>query len=190
MSKEERETIEAKILELERLLEGKASEKEVFRAIVREKDPKVSFDAIVEYFQRKLGWKEKILMPLSKHLFIVCKDGKPIVKAACGYEFGDYRVNWKIFAKVIVRRTREEMLEIYPYFMHPDPDWCEIREYICPGCGKLLSVEIVPPGYPPIFEFLPDLVTFYEEWLGREFPCGKVEFKDLTLEEVKKRIRT
>lgn len=181
--------LEAKIKELERLLENKADEKEIFRVIVREKDPNLSFDAIIEYFQRKVEWKERILMPISKHLFIVCKDGKPIVKAFCGYEFGDFRVNWKIFAKVLVRRSREDVEQVYPHFMHGDPEWVEIREYICPGCGKLLSVEAVPPGYPPIFEFLPDIVAFYESWLGREFPCSKVEFKDLTAEEIKKRIK-
>jgi len=181
--------LEAKIRELERLLENKASEQEIFRVITSDKDPEISFDAIIEYFQRKVPWKEKILMPLSKHLFIVCKDGKPIVKAACGYEFGDFRINWKVFCKVRVRNTIEDMQEIYPPFMHPDPDWMEIREYICPGCGKLLAVEAVPPGYPPIFEYLPDIVTFYEKWLGRPFPCGKVEFKDLTIEFIRKNIR-
>lgn len=182
------EELEAKIKEIERLLENKADEKEIFRVIAREKDPKLSFDAILEYFQRKVEWKERILMPISKHLFIVCKDGKPIVKAFCGYEFGDYRINWKIFAKVFVRKGKE-IEEIYPHFMHGDQEWVEIREYVCPGCGKLLSVEAVSPGYPPIFEFLPDIVAFYEDWLGKEFPCSKVEFKDLTIEEIRRRIK-
>ncbi len=180
-----KEKLEAKIREISRLLEAKASDQEVFKVIASEKDPETSFDAIIEYFQRQVPWKEKILLPISKHLFIVCKDGKPIVKAACGYEFGDFRINWKVFAKVRVRRGDEELREIYPNFMYGDAEWYELREYICPKCGKLLSVEAVPPGYPPIFEFLPDIVTFYEKWLGREFPCEKVEFKDLTLECIK-----
>jgi len=173
---------------LERLLEDKATDEEIFKVITSEKDPITRFDAIISYFQNKVPWREKILMPLSKHLFIICKDGTPIVKAACGYEFGDFRINWKVFANVRVRRTRKEFLELYPYFMHGDPDWVEIREYICPKCGKLLAVEAVPPGYPPIFEYLPDIVTFYEKWLGREFPCKKVEFKDLTNEYIKQHI--
>ena len=181
----EREKVESLVSLLERMLEGKSSENELFRVITGDKDPVARFDAIIEYFQRRVPWKERILLPLSKHLFIVCKDGKPIVKAACGYEFGDYRINWKVFSRVRVRRTREELRELYPYFMHGDPKWFELREYICPGCGKLLAVESVPIGYPPIFEFLPDLVTFYEKWLGREFPCGRVEARDLTLEYVK-----
>jgi len=183
------EKLKRKIEQLERLLENKASEKEIFEAIVSEKDPETSFDAILSYFQQKVPWSEKILLPLSKHLFIVCKNGKPIVKAACGYEFGDFRINWKVFCKVIVRDSYESLEELYPPFMHCDPEWMEIREYICPGCGKLLAVEAVPPGYPPVFEFLPDIVTFYEKWLGREFPCEKVEFRDLTLDYIKEALR-
>ena len=59
------------------------------------------------------------------------------------------------------------MLEIYPDKMHPDPDWNEIREYYDPVSHTLLDVESVPPGYPPIHDFLPDLETFYRDWLGR-----------------------
>ncbi len=184
-----RDVVEAKIKELERLLENKASEDEVFRVIATDKNPEISFEAIIEYFQRKVPWKEKIILPLSKHLFIVCKDGVAIVKAACGHEFGDFRINWKIFAKVRVRRGYDALEEIYPPFMHPDPEWMELREYLCPGCGKLLAVEAVPPGYPPVFEFLPDVITFYEKWLGREYPCEKVEVKDLTIEYIKKNFK-
>jgi acetone carboxylase, gamma subunit (EC 6.4.1.6) len=183
------ERLKRKIEQLARLLENKASEREIFEVIAGDKDPETSFDAIINYFQQRVPWKERILMPLSKHLFIVCKDGKPIVKAACGYEFGDFRINWKVFTKVIVRDTNESLEELYPPFMHADPEWMEIREYVCPGCGTLLAVEAVPPGYPPIFEFLPDIVTFYEKWLGREFPCGKVEFKDLTNEYIMEVVR-
>ena len=28
----------------------------------------------------------------------------------------------------------------------------------------------VPPGYPPVHDFVPDLRGFYEEWLGRPLP--------------------
>jgi len=35
--------------------------------------------------------------------------------------------------------------------------------------GKL-SVEAVPPGYPTVFNFLPDIDTFYEKWLGKRAP--------------------
>jgi acetone carboxylase gamma subunit len=47
-----------------------------------------------------------------------------------------------------------------------------------------LEVEAVPRGCPPDFDFLPDLDTFYREWLGRPLP-DEQEFKDKTLEVVR-----
>jgi hypothetical protein len=43
----------------------------------------------------------------------------------------------------------------------------ELREYYDPLDGTLLEVEAVPPGYPVIHSFQPDLEAFYAEWLGR-----------------------
>ncbi|MCK4388127.1 MAG: acetone carboxylase subunit gamma, partial [Dehalococcoidia bacterium] len=43
----------------------------------------------------------------------------------------------------------------------------------CPGCLALLDTELASPGYPPIFNFLPDIDTFYEEWLGSPAPDKK-----------------
>ncbi|BDB98408.1 acetone carboxylase subunit gamma [Saccharolobus caldissimus] len=191
MNEEEKvKRVEQRIQLLERLLQAKSPIDEVFRVIAGDKeDPEIAFDAIIEYFQRKVNWKEKILLPINDHLFIVCKDGKPIVKAACGYEFGDFRVNWKVFCKIRVRRNTEDYLEIYPWWQHAHPYFMELREYYCPGCYKLLATEAVPIGHPVVFEFLPDIVTFYEKWLKRPFPCGKVEFKDLTNEYIKNSIK-
>ena len=65
-----------------------------------------------------------------------------------------------------------------------DPSWVQIREYSCPGCGVQLEVEAVPRGCPPDFEFLPDLDTFYRDWLERPLP-DKQEFADKTLDVVR-----
>jgi acetone carboxylase gamma subunit len=62
------------------------------------------------------------------------------------------------------------MREIYPRFAHSDPDWMQLREFFCPSCARLLEVEAVPPGYPVIHDFLPDVEGFYTGWLGRELP--------------------
>ena len=42
---------------------------------------------------------------------------------------------------------------------------------------------VMPRGAPPDFEFLPDLDTFYREWLGRPLPTQEA-FEDKTLETV------
>ena len=128
------------------------------------------FNIILEILQGRVPWKEKILLPLHEHLYVVSKDNQRIVKCDCGYEFGDYRENWKYKCRVRVRDTEEDIGELYPKYMGSDPKWEELREYICPGCLTLLDVEAVPPGYPTIFNFLPDIDTFYEKWLGKKAP--------------------
>ena len=46
----------------------------------------------------------------------------------------------------------------------------ELHEFYCPGCWSLLEVEAVPPGYPAVFDFEPDIDTFYADFLGRPPP--------------------
>jgi len=169
------------------LIEGRLSMEELYRIISSDKNPG-RFKLVLEVLQEKVPWDEKIILPLSDSLFIVCKDNKPIVKCKCGFEFGDYRVNWKLKAKVFVRDTLESLQELYKPFMHSDPNWTEIREYYCPGCFTLLETEVVPPGYPVIFDFLPDINAFYREWLGEEPPC-EAEFMDKTLEYIRERMK-
>ena len=172
-----------KIKRMADMIEGRMSTQELLQIITGDKDPE-AFDALIAYFQNKVEWKEPILLPLTDHLLIVAKGDRAIVKCTCGHEFEDYRVNWKVKARVRVRDTVEAFQEIYPPYMHPDPDWQHLREYYCPGCYSLLEVETVPPGYPPVFDALPDLQTFYREWLGRTLPVAGHEFKDLTAEYI------
>jgi acetone carboxylase gamma subunit len=51
--------------------------------------------------------------------------------------------------------------------MHADPKWMELREYYDPLDGTLLEIEAVPPGYPIVHSFQPDLEAFYAHWLKR-----------------------
>ena len=143
------------------LIDGKLKWKRLKEIISSEKDAD-RFEKVVEILQERLGWKEKIVLPLSEHLYIVEKNKKYIIKCDCGYEFCDYRENFKTKCKVILRDTVELMEEIYPPYMHSDPELMELREYCCPGCFTLLEIEAVPPGYPVIFNFLPDLESLYE----------------------------
>jgi acetone carboxylase gamma subunit len=154
---------------LERLIDGDLSWDELKAIIAGRKDPD-RFDRILNILQHRMPWKEKILLPLHEHLYVVSKEGKRIVKCDCGYEFGDYRENWKTKCRVRVRDTAKDIEELYPKYMGCDPEWEELREYFCPGCFTLLDVEAVPPGYPTVFNFLPDIDIFYEKWLGRRPP--------------------
>ncbi len=113
--------------------------------------------------------EDRVLLPFGLHLCIVeLPSGERVIKSDTGHVFCDYRENWKKHALIRVRSSREEMLEIYPDKMHPDPEWNEIREYYDPESMVLLDVESLPPGYPAVHDFLPDLETFYRDWLGEE----------------------
>jgi len=143
------------------------------------------FDKYVAILQERVSYDEKILMPLGDHLNVVDKDGERIVKCDCGHEFGDYRINWKLGCQVYVRKTDEEIGEVVtiPEARH-NTDLVEMREFYCPGCYALLGVEVVPPGYPPMFEMLPDLDAFYREWLVEPLPDESPDwFQDKTLEK-------
>jgi len=139
------------------------------------------FDKYVEILQERVSWPDHIVLPFGEHLYIVKKPSGAkapagstppsyVIKCHCGHEFCDYRENWKLEALIGVRDTVERLREIYPDKMHGDPDWNVLREYFCPGCKTLLEVEAVPPGYPPVHDFVPDLEGFYADWLGRPLP--------------------
>jgi acetone carboxylase gamma subunit len=142
------------------------------------------FDKYVEIMQARVDFSDPILLPLTPMLFIVAsKDGR-VVKCRCGHDFGDYHVNWKLSALIHVRDDAESLGEIYRGREMPDPAWVQVREYICGGCGAQLEVEAVPRGCPPDFDFLPDLDTFYREWLGRPLP-DTADNRDRTLDKIR-----
>jgi len=171
------------ISEIERLIDGKLPWARV-QEIMKEAKDADRFDKWVQILQTRQSWDDRILLPLSPSLFIVQKKNKErVVKCACGQEFGDYRVNWKLSANIFVRDSDEALREVYRGSEQPDAAWTQVREYSCPGCGAMLEVEAVPRGTPPDFEILPDLDTFYREWLGRPLE-DEQEFTDKTLETV------
>jgi acetone carboxylase, gamma subunit len=129
------------------------------------------FDKYVALLQDRVPWADRIVLPFGEHLFVVSKGGGSyVVKCECGHEFCEYRQNWKLDALINVRSTPAQLQEIYPEKMYGRPDYNSLREYFCPGCLTLLEVEAVPPGYPVIHDFVPDLEGFYEVWLGRSLP--------------------
>ena len=128
------------------------------------------FARYCEILTERLGWADPIVLPLGESLVIVRTADGFVVRCHCGHEFGDYRANWKLAARIRVRDSEESLEEIYPGRRKCDPRWMEIRELICPGCARLLEVEAVAPGYPLTFDFLPDLDAFYTSFLGEPLP--------------------
>ena len=129
------------------------------------------FDAYLALLQERVEWDDPIVLPFGEHLFVVAKRGpRYVIKCDCGHEFCAHTDNWKLEALIRVRDDAESLREIYPEKMHGDPAWNVLREYFCPGCRTQLEVEAVPPGYPVVHDFVPDLEGFYQEWLGRPLP--------------------
>lgn len=155
------------------LIDGKLDWNTLHQMLSTPKDPE-RFDQYISILQERVPWSDPILLPYSMHLYIVQKEnGDRVIKCDCGYEYGDYRENWKLNALIYVRDSEESLAELYPKMMCADPSWQVIREYYCPGCKTQLEVEAVTPWYPVIQDWVPDLEGFYEEWLGRPLPEPK-----------------
>ncbi len=174
---------------MKRLIKGEIAWDEVLKLLRQEKDDD-RFEKYIQALKEIVNFDDEILVRLNEYLYVVrTKDGKRVVKCGkCGHDFGDYRVNWKINSHIIVREKKEEFNEVYGFEeISPEEGWSEIREYYCPGCYTLLSVECVPPGYPSIFEFLPDIDSFYRDILKKPLEDESEDwFKDLTGEALKK----
>lgn len=155
------------IEQLRRLKDGIVDKNSLHDMQSHFKDPD-RFFKMLQIWQETVEWDEKILLPLAEHLFVVQKDdGSRVIKSTWGHEYCDAHENWKLHAKVFLRDTEELFDEIYPRKMACNPEWMEIREYYDPISGVLLEVEAVPPGYPAVHDFDPDIDTFYNEWLGQ-----------------------
>ncbi len=141
------------------MIEGKL-DLETIRQIQRQPKDADRFEKVLRIEQQRVPWKEKILAPLQEHLYVVQKGEKRIVKCSCGYEYGDYKENWKLCALVYERNPADG--EIYVGPRAADPEWMVLREFYCPGCTTQLDVEAVPPGHPFIFNQLPDIDGFYD----------------------------
>lgn len=163
---------------LKLLVEGKLEWNEVKKLLRLSPKDRDRFWKYLDILQERVSWKDRILLRISDHLYIVEKaGGGRVVKCDCGHEFGDYRSNWKLSCRVHVRRTAEDIAEVVSVVEAlPDPDLVEIREFYCPGCYSQLGVEVVPPGHPVLFEMLPDLDTLYRDWLGKPLGDGKADW--------------
>lgn len=68
----------------------------------------------------------------------------------CGRDLGNARESYKKGCLIADRDPREVHPPIVEgeYGFAPDPEWCRIVEFYCPGCATLLETEYLPPGHP------------------------------------------
>jgi acetone carboxylase gamma subunit len=71
----------------------------------------------------------------------------------CAHDIGAARGPYKEGLLVQERDPREVHDSIidsekYEFTYAPDPQWCRIIEFYCPGCGTMMENEYLPPGHP------------------------------------------
>ena len=69
---------------------------------------------------------------------------------ACGQELTDAASNYKHGCLVaeVPMETAHPPLTDSSFSFTPDPDFCRLLEFYCPGCGTTLENEYLPPGHP------------------------------------------
>ncbi|MDX6605279.1 MAG: N-methylhydantoinase [Solirubrobacterales bacterium] len=135
------------------------------------KDPD-RFDKWLPLLQERVDYDDPIVLPYGEGMNIVrrASDGELVIRTDAGADLCRWDQNWKMHVPMFVRDTDELYREVYPELGHPEGTWQELREFYCPVSGRLLETEAVPPGYPVLHEYLPDIEGFYKGWLGRDLP--------------------
>ena len=72
----------------------------------------------------------------------------------CGRDLGSARGNYKEGCLLADRDPREIHRPVVEgeYGFAPDPEWCRVVEFYCPGCATMIEVEYLPPGHPITFD--------------------------------------
>jgi|SRR5215467_331815 len=69
----------------------------------------------------------------------------------CRADLGSTRDTYKKGCLIAARDPREihpPIVDGAAYSFAPDPDWCRVVEFYCPGCATLIETEYLPPGHP------------------------------------------
>ena len=113
---------------------------------------------------QKLGSKRRITeqleVDLEKEVWCCNRCGRQLISARKSYKEG---------CLVLERNPAD----VHPplvrgkYTLAPDPEWCRILEFICPGCGTILEVEYLPPGHPITHDIELDIDLLKAKHLGR-----------------------
>ncbi len=90
-----------------------------------------------------------VLRRLGEWLGLVAVGEQTVVRCHCGHVFGPGAENWKNGA---VRRLAQPSAAGPVVKLHGD---LEMREYFCPQCARLHSVEIALKSDPPLWEIEP-----------------------------------
>ena len=90
----------------------------------------------------------------------------------CGADLGDARQSYKRGCLIADRDPRDVHPPIVEgnYNFAPDPDWCRIVEFYCPGCATLIETEYLPPGHPLTHDIELDIDALKAKARAEEMP--------------------
>ncbi|MGD9528922.1 acetone carboxylase subunit gamma [Pseudonocardia sp.] len=94
---------------------------------------------------------------------------------SCGHDVGPARDNYK---KGLLIHERDPG-EVHPpliegeYTFSPNPQWIRILEFYCPGCGRQVETEYLPPGHPITHDTEIDL-----DGLKRKLAAGELRIDE------------
>ncbi|WP_436325916.1 acetone carboxylase subunit gamma [Brevibacterium sp. FAM 27836] len=107
-------------------------------------------------------------VPMTEYLYIDLESERWQCRV-CAHDLGDARGNYKE-GTLVYDRNPEEIHSPhidptkYKYTFSPDPGFCRILEYCCPGCGTQIEAEYLPPGHPPTVDMIWDIDSLKERW--------------------------
>jgi acetone carboxylase gamma subunit len=115
-------------------------------------------------------------VPMTEYLEIDL-DAERWLCRACGRDLAPARASYKEGTLVHDRDPREIHQPLidpdrYEFTFAPDPAWCRILEFYCPGCGTMIETEYLPPGHAPAFDLQIDVDALKAQWAAR--PAGTV----------------
>ncbi|MBI4321737.1 MAG: hydantoinase B/oxoprolinase family protein [Chloroflexi bacterium] len=129
----------------------------IYGVILNPQSLRANFPA-TEQFRKDLRWQRlgsvprpalvagNKIMQIGSYLEVVVAGDVKVFRCRCGHGLGPITENWKKYAvrKVVPATTAGPSVKL-----HED---LEMREYLCPGCGLLHSVEISRRDDPPLWE--------------------------------------
>ena len=107
-------------------------------------------------------------VPMTEYL-VIDLDTERWTCRVCSQDIGDAHDSYKKGTLVYDRDPREIHQPIidpnrYEYTFSPDPTYCRILEYYCPGCGTQIETDYLPPGHPPTIDMLIDVAALRAQW--------------------------
>lgn len=109
-------------------------------------------------------------VPMTEYLLIDL-DSERWLCRICGHDLGNARGNYKEGTLAYDRNPQEIHPPVidperYEYTFSPDPSYCRIVEFYCPGCATLLEAEYLPPGHPPTVDMIWDIDDLKARWVA------------------------